>query len=403
MKNTSKKDIKGLIIIISVLIIIILSTSLISLLARGYRLNFKKGLSIKSTGLISATSTPKSASVYINNRLITATDDTINLPPGDYHIKISKDGFFSWEKNIKIIKEVVTQTNTTLFRSSPELKPLSLSGAINPALSPDKNKIVFSVASASASKNNGLYIVESDNTPLSLSKTAPKQLSPNSFNLDWSKATFQFSPDSRQFLAQFANNSTAYLLSTDTPINPQKLYDITSQIPLIKKDWQEQENATIKLLIEKLPKEIKPLVSTSSAQNIQFSSSGTKILYQSSSDQQIPDNIITPPPSQSTQTQQRQTKKDHYYVYDIKDDTNFLIGHKSDISLPAWIHNSNNILFVQGDQIKSIEYDSTNEITLFTGNFNQNLVTPWATGQQIVTLTSTYDGAPKNLHTIGIK
>ncbi|MBU1130287.1 PEGA domain-containing protein [Patescibacteria group bacterium] len=403
MKNTKKNDIKGLIIIISVLIIIILSTSLISLLARGYRLNIKKGLSIKSTGLISATSTPKSASVYINNRLITATDDTINLPPDDYHIKISKDGFFSWEKNIKIIKEVVTQTNTTLFRSSPELKPLSLSGAINPALSPDKNKIVFSVASASASKNNGLYLLENDNTTLSLNKTNPKQLSPNSFNLDWSKATFKFSPDSRQFLALFTNNSTAYLLSIETPINLQKLYDITSQIPLIEKDWQEQETATIELLLEKLPKEIKPLVSTSSAQNIQFSSPETKVLYLADSDQQIPDDIITPPPSQSTQTQQRQINKDHYYIYDIKDDTNFLIGHKSDISSPTWIHNSNNILFVQGNQIKSIEYDSTNEITLFAGNFNQNLVTPWANSQQIVTVTSTYDGAPKNLHTIGIR
>ncbi|MBU1089044.1 PEGA domain-containing protein, partial [Patescibacteria group bacterium] len=166
MKNINKKDLKGLAIIVSVLTVIILFTSLISLLARGYRPNFKKGFTVRSTGLISATSTPQSASVYINDRLITATDDTINLPPDDYHIKIQKDGFLPWEKDIKVIKEVVTQTNVTLFKSSPELKPLSLSGAINPVLNHDKNKIVFSVASASASKNNGLYLIELNNTPM---------------------------------------------------------------------------------------------------------------------------------------------------------------------------------------------------------------------------------------------
>ncbi|MBU4210910.1 PEGA domain-containing protein [Patescibacteria group bacterium] len=403
MKNINKKDLKGLAIIVSVLTVIILFTSLISLLARGYRPNFKKGFTVRSTGLISATSTPQSASVYINDRLITATDDTINLPPDDYHIKIQKDGFLPWEKDIKVIKEVVTQTNVTLFKSSPELKPLSLSGAINPVLNHDKNKIVFSVASASASKNNGLYLIELNNTPMHLNKIVPKQLSSNSFNLDWSKASFEFSPDSKQILAQFANNSTSYLLSLDNPIVPQNLYDITHQIPIIKKEWQEQEATEIETILGKLPKEIRPLISTASAQNIQFSSSETKILYLASSDQQISDNIITPPPSQSTQAQQRKIQKDYYYVYDIKDDTNFQIANKSDIPSISWIPNSNNLVFVQEDKIKSIEYDRTNQITLFAGNFDQSLIAPLTNGQEIVTLTSAYDGAPKNLYSIGIR
>ncbi|MBU1088394.1 hypothetical protein KKA02_00750, partial [Patescibacteria group bacterium] len=230
----------------------------------------------------------------------------------------------------------------------------------------------------------------------------PNQSS-NSFNLDWSKASFEFSPDSKQILAQFANNSTSYLLSLDNPIVPQNLYDITHQIPIIKKEWQEQEATEIETILGKLPKEIRPLISTASAQNIQFSSSETKILYLASSDQQISDNIITPPPSQSTQAQQRKIQKDYYYVYDIKDDTNFQIANKSDISSISWIPNSNNLVFVQEDKIKSIEYDRTNQITLFAGNFDQSLIAPLTNGQEIVTLTSAYDGAPKNLYSIGIR
>ena len=62
---------------------------------------------------------------------------------------IPKFGY--WQKDIEIKKEVVYQTNTQLFRSSPDLKAITTTGAINPTLSPNGNLVIFSVASASAS------------------------------------------------------------------------------------------------------------------------------------------------------------------------------------------------------------------------------------------------------------
>jgi hypothetical protein len=124
---------------------------------RGYRPDFKNG-QLKGTGLLTANSYPKGAQVYINDKLTTATDDTLNLPPGDYQIKIVKDGYIPWEKNLKLEKELVTQTNALLFPAVPDLKPLTFTGALNLTPSPDGQKIAFVVASASATPKNGLYI-----------------------------------------------------------------------------------------------------------------------------------------------------------------------------------------------------------------------------------------------------
>ncbi len=60
-----------------------------------------------------------------DDKLITATDDTIYLEPGTYQIKIVKDGYAPWEKTMSIEKELVAQTNALLFPSAPSLTPLT--------------------------------------------------------------------------------------------------------------------------------------------------------------------------------------------------------------------------------------------------------------------------------------
>ena len=211
MSSPSNK--KSLFFLFGVTILIAITTYFTSFLARGYKLGFNQGSFVKATGLLSATSTPKSASVYINDRLVTATDDTLNLPPGQYQIKIVKDGYLPWQKTADIKKEMVYQTNANLFRAAPDLTPITLTGAINPILSPDNSKIVYAVASASAEINNGLYQLDLTNRPLPLSKNVPKQIYPNFPGINWANFSFEFSPDSQSILAIGPNNT--YLIKLD--------------------------------------------------------------------------------------------------------------------------------------------------------------------------------------------
>ncbi|MGI5840731.1 MAG: PEGA domain-containing protein [Patescibacteria group bacterium] len=402
MANPSDK--KSLLIILSVLLLVASSTYLISFYARGYKINFNKGVALQATGLLSATSRPKSASVYVNDRLITATDDTINLPPGDYTIRIAKDGYLPWEKQASIKKEIVFQTDAQLYRSVPDLRPVTLSGAISSALSPDGSKIVYAVASASADRDNGLYQFDLNDNPIPLSRSSYKQLAPNFPGVDWSEFSFEFSPDGRSILATNKISNVSYLISLDSPINSRNLFDVTPRLSIIRDEWQREITQNNLLKIEKLPKEIKAFISTDSAKaKFYFNTADEKVLYLAQTEGQIAPNIITPPPAQSTQTQTRDIKAGHYYVYDIKDDTNFHIGSEEDLNKPFWLPNSNSIIYLSDKQIKVIEYDATNHQILFAGNFNPDYVFPWADGSRIVTLIAPYEGAPENLYAISIR
>ncbi|HWS48908.1 MAG TPA: PEGA domain-containing protein [Candidatus Methanoperedens sp.] len=394
---------KSLLIIVSVASIVVSVTFLISIFARGYRLDTDNGnFKLKVTGLLSVTSKPKSASVYVDNILVTATDDTINLNPGNYQIKISKEGFFPWEKNIQIKPELVYQADAQLINLSPELRPITQSHVFNPTVSPDSTKVIFALASSSAtSKENGLYLLELSELPLLPSKNTQRQLSPNLSYLDWSKFTFEFSPNSKQVIASSKTNSSTYLFSIDQTLVPKNLFDISYRLPQIKKEWAEIQNQITLEKLNKLPVEIQPHVATDSALLI-FNTSEDKVIYQASDSAQITPQMTSPPPTKSTQTQQRLLKKGYYYVYSLKDDTNFLIGDTG-ISQISWLPYSDSVVYLQGNNIKVTEYDATNLHTIYTGSTAPTIVLATPDGYRLITSTSYPDNPLNNLYSISIR
>ena len=162
-------------------------------------------------------------------------------------------------------------------------------------------------------------------------------------------------------------------------------------------------NQLINSKLAKIPTSLQELISTASAQDLQFSASEEKILFLAQKDGDLETNIITPPPSQSTQKQSRDIKQGNYYIYNLKDDTNFLIGSKNDILNLSWLDSSDNIIFTNQQDIKVADYDGTNQQTLFIGSFNPSMVFPMPGGSKITTLISPYSGAPENIYTISIK
>lgn len=398
----SKRNKKSLFMMLFVSVFVVLGTFAIVFFAKGYKITTKGKISFLATGIISATSKPKAASVYIDDKLITATDDTLSLTPGNYQIKIVKDGYLPWQKDIEIKKEVVYQTNTQLFRSSPDLKAITTTGAINPTLSPNGNLVIFSVASASASKDNGLYLLRLSDTAVSLFKNPIEQLSPNYQNIDWSDYLFTFSPNSKQVIAKNTIKNINYLINLTNTITLKNLYDVTARLPIIQQEWKLQEEEIVKAKLEALPLELHPFISTESAKNTLLNNDETKVLYLAQSNGSLKADIITPPPAQSTQAQVRDINKDNFYVYDLEDDTNYLIGSKELLNI-SWIPNSNNLIYVENQEIKTVEYDNTNKQTLFAGIFNKNNVFTWLDGSKIITLIAPYNNAQENLYSISIR
>jgi hypothetical protein len=232
-----------------------------------------------------------------------------------------------------------------------------------------------------------------------MSKNTQRLLSLNSTHVDWSKYTFQFSPNSKQILATSKSNS--YLFSVDQSLKSQNLFDISSNLTQIKKDWQNNHSQIIQNKLGKLPPEIKNIIATNSA-IILFNTTEDKILYQASKSGELSSIFITPPPTQSTQIQQRNLQKDSYYVYDLKDDTNFLIGDTS-VDQISWVPYSNNLLFVKDKDIYTIEYDSTNYHLLYSGYSTPKIVLPTPDGYRLIISITTSKDDPENFYLTTIK
>ena len=403
--------------------------------AKGYRPDVKNG-TLKPTGLLVANSFPTGAQVYINDKLTTATDDTLNLNPGTYRIKISKDGFIPWEKELKLEKELVAQTNALLFPLAPDLQALTFTGAIDPDPSPDGEKMAFRIASASARPKNGLYILRMSNNRMSF-KAETQQLATNA-SFDFAKGNLLWSPDSGQILAyqtdEDDNIIQSVLLETGK-LNPDPLASQNLNLSLILADWEEQVKIITSQELEKLPDEFLKILKTS-AINPYWSPDKEKILYTATASAVIAENLIPALPASSSQPENRRLEPNKTYVYDLKEDRNFQVFENASIEIPEdeilqnsrlkrviklrnqyspiytqkvqWFPNSKNLVISETNKIITKEYDNTNEVTIYARPMNNLIngnafVFPWPDASKLIIMTSLNKDLPANLYAIKLK
>ena len=434
MKRTPR-----LLITILVIAFLIGGTTLAIKIAKGYRPNLKVK-KLQGTGLLASNSVPKGATVFINDKLTTATDDTQNLPPGEYKIRIAKDGYISWEKTLILESELVTQTNARLFPSVPDLKPLTFSGATNLTPSPDGQKIAFVVENATTGTKNGLYVIDLLDRPLGF-KSDPRQITRNSQKYNYREAELTWSPDSQELIATFDEDNL--LLNASNFNDLTDIKDITARLPVILKEWHLELNKDYLERLHKLP-DFMQQVATQSADLVFFSPDEEMLMYTATASAAIPENLIPPLPASSTQLENRNLEPGSIYVYHIEEDKNFLISEgfgtpgvqspvgselrrssEPSISLTAlsrryspfktqtiqWFPDSRHLIKVledlptQAGKIDIIEYDNTNHQTIYAGPFENAFAYPWPNGNRLIILASLNGGSnlPPNLYSINLK
>lgn len=398
---------KQLAVYLVIFAFLITGTILVVLFGSGYRFGFGgTGPILSGTGLLVATSAPDGAQVIINGHLTTATDNTINLAPGDYDVKIFKDGYFPWQKKITIKKEVVSKADALLFPSAPKLESITNLGILNPVLDPSKTKLAYHVASQSALKN-GVYILDMTSRPILTLQSASSQIADDTINT-FSQSLLSWSPDSAQILAgiKLGLSTTNYLLQTNTKNqNPQ---DVTETIATVNASWAKLKAEKDKSQMDSLPKKLKGVVSAD-FNILEWSQDETKILYEASQSATIP-QIITPALVGTDSTEQvREIKKGDVYVYDLKEDRNYKIldslPDKDEKPLSIMFYpDSKHLVYVHDNKIDMMEYDAKNQTTVYAGPFVDGFVFPWPDATKLVILTNL--GNPSitpNLYTISLK
>ncbi|MDO8514900.1 MAG: PEGA domain-containing protein [bacterium] len=369
-------------------IVLILSVTVaVILTAKGYRPNFDdKTMDI--TGILVATSDPDGASVYLNNKLTTATNTTLNLKPGSYDVKISKDGYYDWQKKIEIKKEEVFKTNAFLFPRASDLRPITLNGVTNPTLSPDESRVAFTVASASATAT-GIYTLSMSGIPVINNVNIRQIFRDNGLALSKVEGLI-WSADDTQLIA--SQSGKYYMLDTDKmTVSPTIISN--TQLEVLKTGWQQETDLKAKSQLSKLQISL-PI------KNFKFSPDETKILYTASSSATLPAPIINLPGSNPT-PEVRSLISGSTYVYDLKEDRNYLINAQQ----VQWFVTSRHLVINEGKQISIMEYDGTNKAVVYAGPFVDNYVFVWPNWAKIIILTNlnTSSTVGENLYTINLR
>ncbi len=394
---------------ILILTFILIGTAIAVLYARGYRFNNQNMKFIEGTGILVATSKPDGARVFINDHLSTATNNTINLSPGNYEVRIERDGYFSWKKQIIIKKETVSEAYALLLPIAPKFAPITTTGAQNVTIDATGTILAYTVSSASASPlKNGIYVMNMSSQPIISIGSGVTQIATNTIDR-FSDAKLSFSPDGKNILAQISNGtaSTYYLLlASGINDSPQ---DVTNTLAQVQKDWDAQKVEKNKKLMDSLPRELKA-VAGDLFSNITPSVEGTKLLYTASQSADLPLILKKPIPGADSTTEQRKLKEGNVYVYDMKEDKNFLIFDSSSLkkgeSAPQfmWYPDARHLVTSNDGKINVLDYDGLNVTTVYAGPFVPNIVYPWPDGSSIVIVTKLNNmAAPDNLYRIGLQ
>lgn len=375
------------------LLIIVVAASVAILLAKGYRFSSKKGTILTGTGIMSITSVPDQASVYLDGHLTTATNANINsLTPKTYEVKIVKEGFITWEKKVEVQEGFVSDIKATLFPAIPTIYPLTFNGVTNTLLSADGQKLVF-VVPGDDIKKSGIWVWTMTERPIGFARgSEPHKIAAPVSGLDFTKAVLKFSPDSNQVLATLP--SASLLLDLDRLNDTPK--DVTAILQATLKDWEEQINIKNTARIQTI-KSLKIRQTASNSANLSWSPDETRFLYTN-------EHLSDP------------TQKISYNVVDLTDGKSYKLPAANSVT---WLADSRHLVLVDenentqteekqpvsSEKISVVEFDGNNSSIIYAGTFNTNAVYPWPDGSRLMLITTfpTPTAEKPNLYGINLK
>lgn len=374
--------------------------------ARGFKPNFQKG-QIDRTGIIVASSIPTGAQVYLDGRLTSATNTNIAfLDPKTYKVRIQKDGYTTWEKDVAVKADLATEIKALLFPLAPQIKPLTATGAVNPNLSPDGGKIVYGVAG----ERGGLYLLTMTERALPF-RQETRLLAKNQRSFEFQNAKFLWDPDSKQVIARFENEKGEAVanLIVDTAKSDQEPQDITGSLNATLLGWQDQINLRTQTQALIAPDSVREATAeteliTSNKEQVTSQSKkiDSSLITNNLSLNYFPTGLIFSPDEEKILYKNKQRT---YKVYDLKTKKEFQLPDLADLITLSWYPDSNHLVVAQKDLIVIIETDGGNLMTVYTGKFENAFVFSHPSGDRLIiltTLTQT-EGTPANLYSINLR
>ena len=395
--------------VVTIVFFIISSVTIIAF-ARGYRLDIANS-TLTSTGLVSVASVPRTAKVYVNGELKGITDLNLNLSPGEYIFTVSKEGYFPWQKRVKIRGEIVQSLAATLYPITSSLTPLTNIGIAKAIplgtqsdkviLFSSKKSLLVDTPAPSSSKAElvgaeaGIYIYDAGRRMVSLLPNLQKIISYTDIDPDVAPKDLDFilAPDGKQ-MAVFvldpnrANPTpsihhteyypkyevpTTYLKAVLVNIDDSNVgpLNITDTVESLIDAWTQKKEKQLLTLTGSLEKPLGAFIKNNS-RILDISPDKTKVLYEATATATLQPILATPLIGSNQTKEFRTLEKKQVYVYDIKEDRNYLVSDKKlNVRNRIIFHpNSKNIVFDEGKSINIADFDGLNKQKVYSGPFD---------------------------------
>lgn len=345
-------------------------------------------IKIKSTGMVSVKSIPQGANVYINGVLATATNNTIPaVEPGKHLVKVVKNGYAPWSKEIEIFPELATDITAVLISQTPRLEPLTNTGAGNPTVSPTLTKLAFLSNDA---ETPGIWVVSLSDGTLSLFKSTPSVVLKDTSLIAYSRSkTLEWSPDEKVLLIQLENGRYQTFNLVDKTV--QNVMDPK----LIREAWNTDLMEKRTAFIEKLdiPQDLQTQATSSQAL---WAPDEKKFLYQKINGDQIEYRVYN--------------SEKPLPVGELVDTMVFSTNSKDPQPQISWYSDSFHLILTEGNvetdkkgTIYIIRIDGTNKTEIYNNTIYSNKVFVAPGGDKLVVLTSYKSSGQTDLYTIGLR
>jgi len=375
--------VKPLITIFLTMFILSLLTVIVVFYSEGWRFNAKDGI-IQKTGMLAIRSTPEGAKVYLNEKTATATNDTIpSLTPGIYNIKVEKEGFETWTKEVEVFPELVTDITAVLVSQSPRIEPLTNTGVSVFSLSSSLDKLAYVPINT---EKKGIWVLPLSGTTLNLFKTNPNLVAEDDETHTYSSAeNIWWSPDDSEMLVQL-NEEGFYLIDLQRAIkepveikDPQATFD----------KWEQEKSKKRKVFLEK--QEIsEELMNIALGKNTVWSPDEKKFLYLKDYGDIVELNVY------NMEDPLPVGEKSEYTTYRVP---------RSLLKSFVWYPDSYHLVLLEGTTVSLIRIDGTNKTEIFTANGSLSsdkiFTSPW--GDKMIILASFKQNAAPDLYAVGIR
>ncbi|MBU1104277.1 PEGA domain-containing protein [Candidatus Parcubacteria bacterium] len=383
MKNPLRNGVP----IFPVLMFLLLLSWATVMYSQGYRLNFnKKEVTVLQTGILSVRSNPEGAKVYLDGKVITATNSTISsLAPATYKLEVTKDGFTSWGKQVQVYNDKVTDITALLISKSPRIEPLTTFGVSAFSVSNDGSKIAYATKNG---KEPGIWLLPlSGTTSISIFGGNRNLLILDTPSIAYSMAKdLVWSPDDKQLLIKM-NDSKYYVLDASGGAI-QTTPEVVTSPEAIYQEWATSKEDKLKKYLEKinLPQDFTAIALDPETV---WSPDLKKFLYKNTlSDEKLEykvSNFENPLP-----------------VGEELEYSPFKVDKESNAKV-YWYSDSYHLIVVEEGTVEVIRIDGSNRTEIFTGNLASSKAYPTPGGDKIIVLASFKQSVPPDLYTVSIR